>query len=75
MINWIDYGKSWRDFSSEEFCRPGVLIKMDCNMPIRTYLIGDINTNGGVCDDCMAFSRSDIVTAYAEIMVDLEVTL
>lgn len=31
------------------------------------YLIGDINPNRGVCDDCTMFEPDAIVTAYQKV--------
>lgn len=41
--------------------KPGVLIKTADG---KEYLIGNINENRGVCDDCVEFSENEIVVAY-----------
>jgi len=40
--------------------KPGVVIEVDGS----EYLIGDINTLGGVCDDCADVRSHEIVTRY-----------
>ena len=59
------YGK--KDWSQlDSFCKrglnqPGTLIKMKNG---DQYLIGDINELRGVCDDCTAFEKDNIVVGY-----------
>ncbi len=53
-------------FAGQELNRPGVQIEVDG----RQYLIGDINTTCGVCEDCTAFEPESIVTRY-RVLVDL----
>jgi len=59
-MNWIDYGKSWNEFSREGLSIPGVVISVGG----KELLIGDINANAGVCDDCTEFSGDTIVDRY-----------
>ena len=42
--------------------KPGTLIELDDG---TQYLIGDINTVGGVCDDCIAVEPETIIKRYA----------
>ncbi len=56
-----DEEESKLSFSKSKFNVPGVLIEVEKDGKIFQYLIGDINISGGVCDDCMAFDREDIV--------------
>jgi hypothetical protein len=59
-------------FSLSDLCRPGVLIEVqDTRGNKKRYLIGDINCNSGVCDDCTVFEPESIVLR-AKVMVDLE---
>ena len=55
------YGKSFYQFRQDNLAMPGTVIELSTG---KQYLIGDINPYGGVCDDCMEFSPSDIVCAY-----------
>lgn len=57
-------------FRNHELRRPGVLIEVkdEVSAP-KQYLIGDVNKNGGVCDDCMAFSHCAIVLR-AKVLID-----
>ena len=54
-------------FDGQGFANPGVLIEVEEDGEIEQYLIGDINTNRGVCDDCVAFDRGAIVKRYKVI--------
>jgi len=75
---WIEYGKEWRQFwIHDKLSRSGLLIEMNIEVYDHTegeedfhtrenkqFLIGDINENGGVCDDCRDFEMEDIVLRY-----------
>ena len=70
---WIDYQevlKAWSDCESQKsFCgkglnKPGTLVEVLDNKELKQHLIGDINTLGGVCDDCMGFSKDAVVVRY-----------
>ena len=50
---WQTYNGSWLEFCAEGLNKPGTII----HTTKRAYLIGDINTLGGVCDDCMDFDN------------------
>jgi hypothetical protein len=41
--------------------KPGMLVRLKNGLE---YLIGDVNLNRGVCDDCTAFDKDDIIVAY-----------
>jgi len=56
-----------KTFSSMGLVRPGVLIEVENGGETSQYLIGDINTNRGVCDDCTAFGDDAIVKRYKVI--------
>lgn len=62
-----------KDDEQKSFCgmklnKPGTLIEILDNKVLKQLLIGDINNLGGVCDDCMGFSRDAVVVRY-KIMV------
>lgn len=59
-MEWIKYGKSWREFRKEKLAVVGTRIRVS----VKEYLIGDINILGGVCDDCMDFGYEEIVAEY-----------
>lgn len=48
-------------FRDSELNRPGVLIEVKTSNGIERFLLGTINCNAGVCDDCTAFNRDDII--------------
>lgn len=66
------YQGSWREFREAGLARVGTVVevaeakKHPKQNPriIGTFLIGDINGLGGVCDDCMAFGYGDLVVSY-----------
>lgn len=54
-------------FCGKGLNKPGVQIEVKStyeNEKISRYLIGDMNTSGGVCDDCRAVNDDDIVLRY-----------
>lgn len=42
----------------------GLLIELEDR---AQYLIGEVNTNGGVCECCSAISRTEIVKRYMRV--------
>jgi len=44
--------------------KPGVLIEVENGGELQQYLLGDINCNRGICDDCVAFGQETIVKRY-----------
>lgn len=54
-------------FDGQGLNKPGTQIEVG----EKLYLIGDINPNRGVCDDCIAFASDAIVTRY-RVLVDLK---
>lgn len=54
-------------FCNRDLNKPGTLVELDDG---KLYLIGDINGNRGVCDDCVAFDNSAIVKRYKRIWID-----
>lgn len=64
------YERAWIEHKQKSFCGrglnvPGTLIELEDG---SIHLIGSINTNGGVCSDCVAFDESMIVKRYAVIL-------
>lgn len=64
-----DYKKRCAEtyFSAKEVNRSGTLIEVKDGDKTYFQLIGDINTAGGVCNDCMGFSRDAIVLRYKTV--------
>jgi hypothetical protein len=55
-------------FCGNGFNKPGTLIEVDIEGELKIFLIGHINTSGGICDDCTEFSGDRIVKRYAVAM-------
>lgn len=55
-------------FEKSELNRPGVLVEIKDNTGVTKYLIGHINKNRGVCDDCTAFDK-DAIVLRAKVLV------
>lgn len=51
-------------FVGQGLNKPGILIEVELDGKLQQYLIGDINTLAGVCDDCRDFSRDTIIKRY-----------
>jgi hypothetical protein len=58
-------------FIGRRLAKPGIEVEVKHDKGLHRYLIGDINKVGGVCDDCMAFEPSDIVTRY-RVLIEQE---
>lgn len=77
IIKWYDLVDKLETEHQEKmkplsFCglglnNPGTLIEVEHDNKIHEYLIGDINANRGVCDDCTAFENNAIVKRYMVI--------
>lgn len=65
QTRWRKFGRKWTAFVATGHARPGVLVEVGG----RAYLIGDINENRGVCDDCTAFRGDAIVERYMVIAI------
>lgn len=68
-MEWIQCSLKWPAFCEKGLNKPGVIVDVkdkDYNdKKFRgEFLIGDINTNRGVCDDCTVFSREATVVRY-----------
>ncbi len=70
---WVDYQEALAAWNKEEsqksFCGkklniPGTLVEIQDGKVLKQFLIGDINTIGGVCDDCMGFGKDAVVVKY-----------
>jgi hypothetical protein len=73
---------TWEKFDQKTTeLEPGMLLKVreETDLPkkktkaqlIRVYLVGDVNRNLGVCDDCTNFEKADILeysTDYVDIL-------
>lgn len=62
-LPWLTYGGTLTvlpSFCGQRLNVPGTQIEVEGEV----YLIGDINPNRGVCDDCTEFRSSAIVTRY-----------
>lgn len=55
-------------FRFSELNRPGVLIEVQHNDKVERFLLGNINCNAGVCDDCMAFD-DDAIVLRAKVLI------
>jgi hypothetical protein len=49
-------------FSKRKLDKPGILIQIETG---EEFLIGDINKNRGICDDCAEFDNTMLVVKYA----------
>ena len=64
-MKWKTCGLVWHEFCEKGLNEPGTLVEIKDS---GTYLIGDVNTNRGVCDDCTAFNRDAIVKRYKVVV-------
>lgn len=71
---WVEYNRRYDELRQEEvqqtfvgrgLAKPGTLIEMADG---SRHLIGSINPNKGICDDCVAFNGADIVVRYAVLV-------
>jgi len=80
----LPYGPILKNIKDYPFCREedsfykrrlnksGTLIDMEAcpgESSAGIFLIGDINENGGVCDDCLRFNAATIVKRYKIIKI------
>lgn len=83
MAGWIQFEKAWNEFKNRGLAQTGVLVEVvdgkrwSASKGLANgdvYLLGDINKLAGVCDDCVAFSNTDVVKRYRVIITkqDLE---
>lgn len=75
-INWIECNLPWLNQKSanekdaepvsfSSIAKPGMLIELESG---KQMLIGHINEEGGVCNDCMGINKSDVIKRYAVIL-------
>jgi hypothetical protein len=67
------YGRPYREFDTDKLNRAGTVVKIAWaseRWKGGMFLIGDVNLNGGVCDDCQAFTWDQIVEAYDDALVE-----
>lgn len=70
---WVDINLPYYVYEGDSFearglNKPGTLIETDRG----TFLIGHINPNRGVCDDCTEFAEDTIVKRYKIIWKEKE---
>lgn len=67
--------KTATSFTGRELNKSGILIevKRASDGKIDKMLIGDINEQGGVCDDCRGISQDDIVIRYCVLWENSDV--
>lgn len=77
-MNWIAFSGTWRAFKKLKLNVVGTRVEIAISQPLygihphyitpppklEQFLIGDINPNAGVCDDCVAFDSCEVVTRY-----------
>jgi hypothetical protein len=67
---WVEYGKTWQEFLKDKpVIFSGVQIELTNG---ARFLIGDINSLGGQCDDCMAFSYDTVIERYRLLLTPQE---
>lgn len=75
MANWIECNLPWSgydekfdpvdSFEERGLNNPGTLVEIrESDGKTYQFLIGDINTLRGVCDDCTAFEKEATVIRY-----------
>lgn len=70
MSDWQPVSMTWNEFCDAGLNKAGVLVEVrhKRNKQKEQFLIGDINTIAGVCDDCVAFQRYDKVIKYKTLI-------
>jgi hypothetical protein len=53
---------SKNSFSKSSLNRQGVMIEVLCGGKLSRYILGDLNTLGGRCDDCRPFEDDSVIT-------------
>lgn len=64
----IDEEDAKKSFCGRGLNKPGTMIEISDEEDKRQLLIGDVNCLGGVCDDCMGFSKDVIVLRYSPVV-------
>ncbi len=67
---WTTYGKTWDEFCESGLNTAGTHIHIhDSDLSeYITYLIGDVNRVGGVCDDVSAIRPNEIISRYRVLL-------
>jgi hypothetical protein len=75
---WIAVGRTWGSadpWNKDDYRGWEGNVKVGMQLVVRdrdgketTMLVGDINTAGGVCDDCPGISPADIVVRYHQLV-------
>lgn len=65
MSDWIEYGKSWKDFADDQLNNSGTVIECDDG---ATLLIGNINELSGVCDCCAEFTHGNTIIVRYKVV-------
>ena len=65
---WSEYNEPWYTFKYSNFAQPGTIIEIQDGTETKTFLIGDINCLGGVCDCCVEFVKSATVIRYKKLI-------
>lgn len=61
VIEFNEQNESKKSFIGNGLNKSGTLIELEDG---RQFLIGEINTTGGICDHCLAFNREIIIKRY-----------
>ena len=72
MANWIEYGKTWKEFRQDKLNVSGTIIDVKSNnkdIKDQECLLGDMSIQGGQCDCCPGISRDSIVKRYKKIVI------
>ena len=69
---WINYGKSFYDFWTNNLSQPGVQVEISDEDGSRSFLIGEINQGGGSCDCCKEIYGDTIIVRYRILLTPEE---
>lgn len=64
QIKAYNEGETNKSFCGRKLNTPGTVVEILDNKVLKQFVIGDINTLGGVCDDCMGFGKDAVVVRY-----------
>lgn len=60
---WIEWNRTFGELINHVYDLVGFVVEVDG----KEYLIGDMNTLGGDCDDCTLISKGHVVTRYRRV--------
>ena len=67
---WQIVNVTYCEFGADPRCDVGVLVEVapyhEGGQP-RRYLLGDVNLQGGVCDDCCELSGDDVILRVLDL--------